>query len=66
MAKANPNTVVVLNAGSPVTMPWVEVVPAIVEAYYPGQEAGDAVARVLLGEVNPSGKLPETFPVQLA
>ena len=65
VAKANPNTVVVLNVGSPVTMPWLQAVPAIVEAYYPGQEAGDAVARVLLGEVNPSGKLPETFPVEL-
>lgn len=65
VVEANPNTVVVLNTGSPVTMPWIHEVPAILEAYYPGQEAGDAVARVLLGQVNPSGKLPETFPFQL-
>ena len=65
LAAANPNTIVVLNTGSPVTMPWVHEVAAILEAYYPGQEAGDALARVLLGEVNPSGKLSETFPIQL-
>jgi beta-glucosidase len=57
--------VVVLNAGSPITMPWVDQVAAIVEAYYPGLENGNAVAAVLLGEVNPSGKLPVTFPKRL-
>ncbi|MBN2392925.1 MAG: glycoside hydrolase family 3 C-terminal domain-containing protein [Anaerolineae bacterium] len=62
VAAANPNTVVVLNAGSPVEMPWADDVAAIVLAYYPGQEGGNAVARVLTGAVNPSGKLTETFP----
>lgn len=62
---ANPRTVVVLNAGSPVEMPWADQVPAILEAYYPGQEGGHAVARILLGEVNPSGKLTVTFPQRL-
>lgn len=62
VAAANPRTVVVLNAGSPVAMPWLDQVAAVVEAYYPGQENGNAVASVLLGEVNPSGKLPVTFP----
>ena len=62
VAAANPNTVVVLNAGSPVEMPWADDVAAIVLAYYPGQEGGNAVARILTGAVNPSGKLTETFP----
>ncbi len=62
VAQANPNTIVVLNAGAPVTMPWIDDVPAVLEAYYPGMEGGNAIARVLLGEVNPSGKLPVTFP----
>jgi len=65
VAKANPNTVVVLNAGSPVNMPWLEDVAGLVEAYYPGQENGNAVAQILLGKVNPSGKLPITFPKRL-
>lgn len=65
VAAANPNTVVVLNCGSPVAMPWAEQVAAIVEAFYPGQEGGHAVASILLGEVNPSGKLPVTFPQRL-
>ena len=65
VAAVNPRTVVVLNAGSPVTMPWADKVAAIVEAYYPGLENGNAVAAVLLGEVNPSGKLPVTFPKRL-
>ena len=59
---ANPNCAVVLNVGSPVEMPWVNEVQAIVEAYYPGQEGGNAIADILLGKVNPSGKLPVTFP----
>lgn len=65
VAKANPRTVVILNAGSPVEMPWIEEIPAVLEAFYPGQEGGNAVARILLGEINPSGKLSETFPVRL-
>jgi beta-glucosidase len=65
VAQANPRTVVVLNVGAPVSMPWAEQVPAIVQAYYPGMENGNAVAAVLLGKVNPSGKLPVTFPVRL-
>jgi len=47
-------------------MPWLEEVSAVGEAYYPGQEGGSAIARVLFGDVNPSGKLPETFPKRLA
>jgi beta-glucosidase len=62
VVKANPHTVVVLNVGAPVTMPWVERVPAIVNAWFPGEEGGHAIADVLFGDVNPSGKLPETFP----
>lgn len=62
VAAANPNTVVVLNCGAPVTMPWLEAVAGLVLAYYPGQEGGHAIASVLTGEVNPSGKLPVTFP----
>jgi beta-glucosidase len=65
VARANPNTIVVLINGTPMAMPWLEEVPAILEAYYPGQEGGDAIARILFGEVNPSGKLPETFPQRL-
>jgi beta-glucosidase len=65
VTKANPNTIVVLINGTPVAMPWINEVKAIVEAYYPGQEGGNAIANVLFGEVNPSGKLPETFPVRL-
>src|SRR4051794_13777085 len=62
VAAANPRTVVVLNSGAPVLMPWVDSVPAIVEAWYPGEEDGNALAAVLFGDVNPSGKLPVTFP----
>lgn len=64
--KANPNTVIVLNSGTPVEMnPWLDTVPAVVEAWYPGQAGGDAIANVLFGKVNPSGKLPFTFPKKL-
>ncbi len=62
VAAANPNTVVVLNVGAPVEMPWLDDVAAVVLAYYMGQEGGHAVANVLTGAVNPSGKLPVTFP----
>jgi beta-glucosidase len=63
---ANPHTIVVLKTGSAVLMPWVDQVPAILEAWYPGEEDGNAVAAVLFGDVNPSGKLPLTFPKQLS
>ena len=62
VASANPNTVVVLNAGSPVAMPWLDQVPAVLQAWYPGQEFGRALAALLFGDENPSGKLPTTFP----
>jgi len=65
VGKANPNTIVVLINGTPIAMPWLDDVAAVVEAYYPGQEGGSAIARVLFGDVNPSGKLPETFPKRL-
>ncbi|KAK6613567.1 Beta-glucosidase B 2 [Botrytis cinerea] len=63
---ANPNTIVVNQSGSPVTMPWAKKVPAILQAWYQGQEAGNALADVLFGFENPSGKLPTTFPVRLS
>ena len=66
VAGANPRTIVVLKTGSPMLMPWVDSVPAVVEAWYPGEEDGHAVAAVLFGDVNPSGKLPITFPKALA
>ncbi|MEN8118649.1 MAG: glycoside hydrolase family 3 C-terminal domain-containing protein, partial [Bacteroidota bacterium] len=65
VAKANPNTIVVLINGTPVEMPWINDVAAVVEAFYPGQEGGDAIANVLSGKVNPSGKLPDTFGKKL-
>lgn len=66
IVKANPNTVLVLNGGTPVEMdPWLDSVPAVVDAWYPGQAGGDAIANVLFGKINPSGKLPFTFPKKL-
>jgi beta-glucosidase len=65
VAAANPNTVVVLETGNPVAMPWRDDVRAIVEAWYPGQAGGQAIAEVLTGAVNPSGRLPITFPADL-
>src|SRR4029077_6470763 len=62
VAAANPHTIVVLETGSPVTMPWADQVSGILEAWYAGSRGADAVARVLFGEVNPSAKLPMTFP----
>lgn len=63
VAAANPRTIVVLSNGTPVaTSPWRDQVAAIVETFYPGQEGGNALARILFGEVNPSGRLPDTFP----
>ncbi len=66
VAAANPRTVVVLKTGSAVLMPWVDRVPAILEAWYPGEDDGNAVAAVLFGKVDPSGRLPLTFPKRLA
>jgi beta-glucosidase len=66
VANANPNTVVVLETGAPALMPWVDKVKGVVEAWYPGQDEGDAIASVLFGDVNPSGKLPQTFPKSAA
>ncbi|MBX0290306.1 glycoside hydrolase family 3 C-terminal domain-containing protein [Hymenobacter sp. HSC-4F20] len=64
--KANPNTVVVLMGGGPIDVSaWAGQAKGIVEAWYPGMEGGTALARVLFGDVNPSGKLPMTFPVKL-
>lgn len=65
MAKANKNLVVVLISGNAVAMPWVKEVPSIVQNWYLGSEAGNALADILVGDVNPSGKLPFTFPVKL-
>ncbi len=65
VAKANPNTVVVLYNGSPVEMPWLGSVKAVLEAYLGGQNVGSATAKVLFGDVNPSGRLPESFPLHL-
>lgn len=62
VAKANTKTVVVLQTGGAVLMPWLKDVGAVVEAWYPGTNGGEAIARVLSGEVNPSGHLPITFP----
>ncbi|MBN2550441.1 MAG: glycoside hydrolase family 3 C-terminal domain-containing protein [Anaerolineales bacterium] len=65
VAAANPNTIVVLNVGSPVAMPWLEKVRGLIQMWYLGQESGNAIAAVLFGKVNPSGKLPTTFPRRL-
>ena len=61
----NPNTIVVLINGSPIGMDWIDKVPAVLEAWYPGMEGGNAIASILFGDVNPSGKLPITFPKKL-
>jgi beta-glucosidase len=66
VAKANPRTVVVLETGNPVLMPWQANVGAILQAWFPGQEGGRAIARILSGSVNPSGRLPITFPASTA
>jgi beta-glucosidase len=61
VAKANPNTIVVLNAGSPVLMPWLDRVPTLVDMGFPGEEGGHALADILFGNVDPSGKLTDTI-----
>jgi beta-glucosidase len=66
VAAANPNTVVVLNTGSAVTMPWLNSVKGVIEAWYPGQGDGTAIANVLFGAYDPSGHLTVTFPTSLS
>jgi len=62
VAQANPNTVVVLNTGDPALLPWLQDVKAVLEMWYPGQEGGTSTARLLLGQANPGGKLPISWP----
>ena len=62
---ANPRTVVLLQTGGPVLLPWLDTVPALLQGWFPGQEAGHAFADVLLGHADPGGRLPQTFPAQL-
>ena len=66
VAGANPDTIVVVNSGNPVLMPWLSRVKGVIEAWYPGQEDGNAIAALLFGAANPSGKLPMTFPQSAA
>ena len=62
VAAANPHTIVVLETGGPIAMPWLDKTAAVIEAWYPGARGGEAIASVLFGETNPSGRLPVTFP----
>ncbi len=62
LAAANPHTIVVLNTGGPVLMPWLNQIQGLFEAWYPGQQDGNAIAALLFGDADPSAKLPETFP----
>lgn len=66
VAAVNPNTVVVIESGNPVLMPWLDQTAAVVAAWYPGGRGGEAIASVLFGETNPSGRLPITFPASEA
>jgi beta-glucosidase len=66
VAAANPHTVVVVDAGAPVVMPWLSQVASVVDAWYPGESNGSALAAVLFGQVDPSGHLPVTFPTDLS
>ncbi|MGO9823458.1 MAG: glycoside hydrolase family 3 C-terminal domain-containing protein [Solirubrobacteraceae bacterium] len=66
VAAANPHTVVVVDAGAPIVMPWLSQVASVVDAWYPGQSNGTALANVLFGKVDPSGHLPVTFPTSLS
>ena len=62
VAAANPHCIVVLENGGPVTMPWIDKVSTILEAWYPGIRGPEALANIIFGDVNPSGKLPVSFP----
>ena len=62
----NKNTVLVINTGSPVSMPWIKSCPAILQTWFPGQEFGNALAEILFGKESPSGKLPTTYPKKLS
>ncbi|KAF2755591.1 beta-glucosidase [Pseudovirgaria hyperparasitica] len=64
VSKANPRTAVVMQSGTPVSMPWIDSVPALMQAWYGGNETGNAIADVLFGKVCPSGKLPLSFPIR--
>jgi beta-glucosidase len=64
VAAANPHTIVVVQSGNPIAIPWINQVPGVIENWYPGQVDGNAIAPILFGDVNPSGKLPVTFPAQ--
>jgi beta-glucosidase len=66
VAAANPHTVVVIDAGAPVAMPWLNQVASVVDAWYPGESNGTALAAVLFGKADPSGHLPVTFPTDLS
>src|SRR5205085_8354158 len=61
----NPRTIVVVNAGSPVSMDWADSAGAVMQAWFPGMEGGNAIGDILFGDVNPSGRLPTTFPRRL-
>jgi len=65
VAAANPKTIVVMENGGPKILPWLATVGGVLEAWYPGQKGGDAIANILFGDVNPSGKLPMTFPASV-
>jgi beta-glucosidase len=65
-AAANPRCVVVLQSGSPLALPWLDHVPAVLQAWYPGQECGHAIADVVLGRAEPGGRLPQTWPATLS
>lgn len=65
VAAANPNTIVVLETGGPVVMPWLDKTAAVLEAWYPGARGGEAITSILYGDTNPSGRLPVTFPASI-